>query len=188
MIRDSIGISAAGEAVGVTGAVEALVRGADDRADGAHQPTDLFEDPLTLDGVGANDGPFALVEGSRLVDQLVRDGDLADIVQERAELDVAPGALIETDPVGDADRQLDDALAVDAGVGIVVADHVAEHVGGPAVGAAELDQGLEPRQALAGEDQQQERGGAPRAALPRDGRRSRRRRRVRPVRGGRRRG
>src|SRR4051795_13334146 len=43
-------------------AVPALVRGADDQADVAHQAADAVEEPLALDGVRADQRPLVVVE------------------------------------------------------------------------------------------------------------------------------
>ena len=47
-------------------------------------------------------------------------GDLADVVQQRAELDEPALVLVEAHLVGDLQRQRDDAVAVLAGVRVVV--------------------------------------------------------------------
>jgi hypothetical protein len=68
------------EPVRIATAVPALVGGADDPTDVAHQPADAVEHPLPGDGVRAHDRPLIVVERAGLVDDLVRDGNLADIV------------------------------------------------------------------------------------------------------------
>ena len=78
------------------------------------------------------------VELARLVDDLLRDGDLADVVQQRAELEVAQLLGVEPERVADLDRERDDALRVLAGVAVVGIDDVAEHERGAAVGVVEL--------------------------------------------------
>ena len=80
----------AGEAVRVAAAVPALVVGADDDADLAHEAADALEHLLALDGVGLDDRPLVGVELAGLVDDLLGDRDLADVVEERGELEVAP--------------------------------------------------------------------------------------------------
>src|SRR5271170_579377 len=77
------------EAVRIAATVPALVRGADDAADLTHKTADLLEHPLALDRVGLDDRPLPLVELPGLVDDLLGNGDLADVVQESAELDVS---------------------------------------------------------------------------------------------------
>ena len=90
------------QAVGVAAAVPALVRGAHDEADVGEQAADLLEHPLALDGVGLHDRPLVVVQRPGLVDDLVGHGDLADVVQQRAELGGAAGVLVELHPLGDA--------------------------------------------------------------------------------------
>ena len=77
----------------------------------------------------------AFVELAGLVDDLLGDRDLADVVQQRAELEVAPPLCVEPELVGDVERERDHALAVLAGVAVVCLDDVAEHERGAAVGA-----------------------------------------------------
>ena len=64
---------------------------------------------------------------------------LPDVVQQRHELGVAPGARVEPEFVRDRYRQRDDVAAVRAGVAVVRLDHVAEQERGAAVGVAELE-------------------------------------------------
>ena len=63
---------------------------ADDHPDIAHEAADALEHALALDRVPPDDRPLVLVERSRLVDDLVGNRDLADVVQQRRELEVAP--------------------------------------------------------------------------------------------------
>ena len=145
----------AGEAVRVAAAVVALVRGADDEPDAREQAAHALEHPLPLDGVGLHDRPLLVVERARLVDDLVRDRDLADVVQQRAELGGAAGVLVDPEPVGDGHGELDDVLGVLAGVGVVGLDDVAQQQSRPAVGARELDRLLDARRALEREDREE---------------------------------
>ena len=92
--------------------------------------------------------PLVRVELARLVDDLLGDRDLADVVQERAEFEVAPLLGVEAERVGDVEREPDDALAVRARVAVVGLDHVTEDERGPAVGAVQLDQALHALRAL----------------------------------------
>ena len=77
--------------------------------------------------------------GPVFVDDLLRHGDLADVVEEGGELDVAPLAQVEAELVGDAEREFDDAAAVAAGVGVVGLDHVAEQQRRALVRLAQLE-------------------------------------------------
>ena len=105
------------------------------RADPREQAADALEHALALDGVGLHDRPLVVVERAGLVDDLVRDRDLADVVQQRGELGRAAGLVVDAEVVGDRDGQLDDVLGVLAGVLVVGLDDVAEQQRGAAVGA-----------------------------------------------------
>ena len=148
----SSGISSPASAVGVAAAVPALVRGAHDEADVAQQAADAVEHQLALDGVHLHDRPLVLVELAGLVDDLVRDGDLADVVQQRAELDQAARAIVDAHLRGDRGRQRHDVAAVHAGVLVVLLEHVAEQQRRALVGLAELERVLDAHLALAGEE------------------------------------
>ena len=69
-----------------------LVRGAHDAPDLAEHAADAVEHVLALDRVQLHDRPLLVVERARLVDDLGRHGDLADVVQKRAELDAPASA------------------------------------------------------------------------------------------------
>ena len=133
------------------------MRGADDDADAREQAADLLQHPLALDRVGLHDRPLVVVERAGLVDDLVGHRDLADVVQQRAHLGLAPHVLADAELVGDLDRQLDDVLGVVAGVLVVLLEQVAQEQGGAAVGAAELEAALDARVALAAEADEQRR-------------------------------
>ena len=138
-MRAATGISSPASPSGIAAAVPALVRGADDAADAREQAADLLEHALALDRVGLHDRPLLVVQRAGLVDDLVGHGDLADVVQQRAHLGLAPRVLVEAHLVGDLDRQLDDVLGVVAGVLVVLLEQVAQEQRGAAVGAAELE-------------------------------------------------
>ena len=79
--------------------------------------------------------------------------DLADVVQQRAELGLAALVLVEPSSLGDAHARARRRPRVwSAGVLVVVLEQVAEQQRGAAVGAPELDRLLDPRLALARED------------------------------------
>ena len=81
--------------------------------------------------------------------------DLAHVVQQRRELEVAPLARAAARARRRHAAQLDHVTAVHAGVGVVGLDHVAEQEGGAAVGVAELELVVDPNPALAREDREQ---------------------------------
>ena len=95
------------------------------------------------------------VELAGLVHDLLRDRDLADVVEERGELQVAPPLVAQPELLSDGKRKLDHVSGVLAGVVIVALDDVAEHERGPAVGAVELEQSAQAVTALVREDREQ---------------------------------
>ena len=125
-----------------------LVRGADDASDPGEHAADPVEHLLPLDRVAVHDLPLLRVERAVLVDDLLRHGDLADVMEEGGELDVAPLAQVEAELVGDPERQLDDPAAVAAGVGVVGLDHVAEQQGRALVRLAQRQRLVDARLAL----------------------------------------
>jgi hypothetical protein len=104
--------------------------------------------------VRAHHPPLAVVERPGLVQGLVRDRDLADVVLQRAELDIAPLPVIQAELVGDRERELDDVARVLARVGVVRVDDLGQDKSGAAVGAGELGQLHEARAPLAREHRQ----------------------------------
>ena len=95
-------------------------------------------------------------ELARLVDDLVGHADLADVVQQRGELEVAPAASIELEGVADRKRERDDAVAVlTAGVGVVGLEQVAHEQSGAAVGVRERERLVDVRAPLAREECEQ---------------------------------
>ena len=95
------------------------------------------------------------VELAGLVDDLLGDRDLADVVQQGAELQVAALLGAQAELVGDREREADDALAVLAGVAVVGLDYVSEYEGGAAVGVVELQQALQAAMTLTREHGEQ---------------------------------
>ena len=59
------------------------------------------------------------IELAGLVDDLLRDRDLADVVQQRRELEVAAALGVEAERVAHGERERDDVAAVLAGVAVV---------------------------------------------------------------------
>ena len=129
----------AGQPVRVAAAVEVLVRGAHDDTDAAEQAADPVEHPLALDRVRLHERPLLVVERPGLL--MIESGmcDLADVVQQRAELGLAPHVFAHAHLLGDAHGEVDDVLGVVAGVLVVLLEQVAQQQRGAAVGAAELD-------------------------------------------------
>jgi len=84
-------------------------------------------------------------------DDLVRDRDLADVVQQGGELRLLPRPWRDAHLVADRGREVDDVAAVGAGVGVVRLDHVAQQQGGAAVGGRQLEHVRDARRALARE-------------------------------------
>ena len=80
--RDRLG----GEPVGIPGAVEVLVAVADDRPH-VLEALDRGDDPLAELGVRLHDGPLLRGQPARLLEDRRRDPDLADVVEERPELE-----------------------------------------------------------------------------------------------------
>ena len=81
---------------------------------------------------------------------------LADVVEERGELDVLPGARREAEPLPDRDHELDDVAAVAARVRVVRLDHLAEQHRGAAIRVRELERVVEAPLPLLGEHLEQE--------------------------------
>ena len=95
MIRASSGISSPGEPVGIARAVPALVARADDRAD-LLELLDRREDPLAeRRGASRSRGAPPAVSGPGLARISAGIADLADVVEERAELDALQRRLVE---------------------------------------------------------------------------------------------
>jgi len=94
-------------------------------------------------------------ERAGLVDDLVRDSDLAHVVQQRHELRVTAAPCVEAELLGDSDRKRDDIAAVRAGVGIVGLDDVSEQERCSTIGMAELERMVDTRPPLARERAQE---------------------------------
>src|ERR671923_108248 len=76
----------AGEAVGVAAAVHSLVARPRDLEDDRREP-DAAEDVLRDDGVAPHHLPFLVGQRAGLVEDRLGDADLADVVEQRADLD-----------------------------------------------------------------------------------------------------
>ena len=131
---------------------------AHDLADVAQVAADAVEHALADDRVLAHDHPLLVGQRAGLVEDLLGGGELADVVHQRAELHQPPLHGVDVQLVGDVERELDDVVAVQPGVLVVVGEHVAEQHRGAAVGGAELDRVAHALAALARERGEQARG------------------------------
>src|SRR3954451_3440775 len=143
--------------VGIPAAVPALVAGPHDVPDVLQRSAHTVQHPLARDRVAAHDVPLLVAQRTGLVDDLLGHADLADVVQQRAELDEQPLVLAKPELVGDRNRQRDDPLAVGAGVLVVLADQLAQQQRGALVRAAGLDLLIQARAALLCEHPHQQR-------------------------------
>ena len=80
--------------IGIAGAVETFVTGADDAADLLHRGGGV-QDPLTDDRVPLHVLPLRVIEGAGLVQDRVGDRNLAEIVEAAAAL-MSPRSASET--------------------------------------------------------------------------------------------
>ena len=109
--------------------------GAHDAPDGT-QRLGRAHDALADDRVLADEAPFGLVERAGLVQDGVRDGDLADVVQlGRADHDVEVFG-VEAQARADRAGQLGDVVHVALQVGLALAEHGEQHLAGLALGRA----------------------------------------------------
>ena len=117
---------------------------------------DALEHLLAVDRMALDELELLVGELARLVDDLVGHADLADVVQQRGELEVAPVARVEAEGVADRERERDDAVAVlAAGVGVVGLEQVAHQQRGAAVGVRERERVVDARAPLAREEGEQ---------------------------------
>ena len=107
MIRASSGISSPALLVRVALAVPALVTGADDRADVA-ELVDRREDLRAQLRVHLDQRALVVVERAGLQEDRVRDADLADVVEERAELEALERLTVEPELGADLERGVRD--------------------------------------------------------------------------------
>ncbi len=106
------------EAVRVAGAVEALVAAPHDAPDFG-ELLDRSEDARAEVGMRLDDR--ALVVGQRpgLREDRLRDPDLADVVEEGAELQALQRAWLQSELLADAEREIRDPPSVRGDVGVV---------------------------------------------------------------------
>jgi hypothetical protein len=128
-----------GESVRIAATVPPLVVGADDQADIAHESSDLREHSLPFERVSLDDRPLIGIELSGLVYDVLGNRDLAHVVQQRREFDVAAFPWVQPKLFCDCDRERDHASAVLAGVAVVGLDDVTEDERRPTVGIVQLE-------------------------------------------------
>src|SRR5687767_6519312 len=109
----------AGQAVGVAAAVPALVLVAHDPRY-APESRDRPEDALADDRMLLHQDPLVVVEWTVLVQDRVRDADLADVVQQGRGLHAGDLVRVQGERAGDPDGQLHDCLGVVAGVAVAL--------------------------------------------------------------------
>ena len=114
-------------AVRIAAAVPALVAVADDRAD-VLELADRAEDPLAELRMRLDDLPLLVRERAGLRQQRRRDADLADVVEERSELDPLQRLRLEAELLADADRQVGDPARVRGRVLVVGLERVRQRL------------------------------------------------------------
>ncbi len=92
----------------------------------APRPGHGAQDALADHGVLAHHRPLELVERAGLVEHLVRDRDLADVVQQRGLTHAVDLDLVERELLGDARGEVDHELGVLAGVAIALQQRLGE--------------------------------------------------------------
>ena len=97
--------------VGIPGAVVVLVRAANDQTDLA-ELLDGSEDALAEDGMRLDDEALVFVERAGLHEDPGRDADLADVVEERPQLEALELAWLEAELRTDSQREVGDPAGV----------------------------------------------------------------------------
>ena len=119
----------AAQAVRVPVAVVALVAGADDRTH-VLELLDRREDPLSQLGVRLDQRPLLVGQRAGLGQDLERDPDLPDVVEQRAELDALEGRRVEAELLADVDGHVPDPARVRRGVLVLRLERVGEGLDG----------------------------------------------------------
>ena len=127
----------AGQPVGVAVAVPALVVVAHDEL-GLAEEVDVAQDLPADDRVALHQRALGLVERLGLEEDRVGDRDLADVVQQEAELDLRVVGQRQRRRARDLQAVGGDALGVLARVGVARLDGVGERAHGRDVGRAQL--------------------------------------------------
>src|SRR5439155_11344340 len=115
----------AGLAVGIALPVPALVAAPHDLAH-LREPVDRLEDPLAELRVHLDDLPLLRRQRPGLEQDARRDADLADVVEERAELDALERGGVEAQLAADLQRHVRDPARVRRGVLVVRLERVGE--------------------------------------------------------------
>src|SRR5437868_2654424 len=116
-------------AVRIARAVPVLVAGADDRAH-VLEPLDRRDDPLAELGMGLHERALLGGEPARLGEDRRGDADLADVVEERAELEPLERRRVEAEGLADLHRHVADPARVLRGVLVVRLERVRERLDG----------------------------------------------------------
>src|SRR5512142_2383958 len=131
-------------AVRIAVAVPALVAGAHDGPD-LREPVDRSQDPLAELRVLLDHEPLLRRQRARLLQDLGRDPDLADVVEEGAELEPLQRAALEPQLLADHHGHVRDPAGVRGGVLVVRLERVRERLDGGDEGLLEA---LDRRRAL----------------------------------------
>src|SRR3954470_23464035 len=115
------------DAVGIAAPVPPLVTVADDLAH-LLQLLDRSDDLLAELGVRLHDGALVRGQTTGLREDRALDADLADVVQERAELEPLQLRLVEPELAADAQRQIGDPTRVRRRVLVVGLERVRERL------------------------------------------------------------
>ena len=107
--------------------VEALVAATDDLAD-LGQLLDRPEDALAEDRMGLDDRPFLVGERPWLGEDRRGDADLADVVEERSELEALQGPRFETERLADLEREVGDPACMGRDVRVACLERVRERL------------------------------------------------------------
>ena len=97
--------------VRVSHPVESLVAVSDDRAD-VFEPVDRRDDPLAELGMLLDQPALGLGQRARLREHGLRDADLADVVEERAELEALQVLRVEAELRADPQGHVGDPARV----------------------------------------------------------------------------
>ena len=115
------------EAVGIAGAVESLVVLADRVQPVAEPRLEGLGEALAFEGVTLDDVPFTRVELARLVEDGRRDGELPDVVEERAPPQAVGVLGREPQLLGDELGERPNTLRVPASASVVRVERSGEH-------------------------------------------------------------
>ncbi len=124
-IRDSSGMSSPALAVGIAEPVPALVARAHDRPD-VGQPLDRRQDLLAELRMPLDDLELLVGQRPRLAQDLRGHADLADVVEERTELEPLHRLAVELQLTADEQRDVGDPAGMRRGVLVVRLERVRE--------------------------------------------------------------